>query len=257
MGGRLRPGSFLREETDEFDRLFHELSEMSAQRCSKTEEMKRQAEQLWRDMKDDSDSVTGDTTKVDSDHDISGLKKGFGSPSHTVRITRTMSTGPGGEEKTTEIVRESNHVNGGGQKMNSGACNGGKTPGFSNSLFSGSSSLRRSKLFGSDDKLFLDLLDDLDNIAGNTHSARRRRKARDLFADWLFMRDDRKGVSNGEQRKSKESFTDFATTKTTTGTGPSESLDVDDKPAPQNDIYSQWQEGSKSYEYPSEVGFLY
>ena len=44
----------------------------------------------------------------------------------------------------------------------------------------------KNKLWESGDKLLLDLLDDLDDISAAGPDARRRRKARDLFADWLF-----------------------------------------------------------------------
>lgn len=41
---------------------------------------------------------------------------------------------------------------------------------------------------GTDDKLFIQLLDDLDNISGGGH---RRRKAREIFSEWLFSQDVR------------------------------------------------------------------
>ena len=44
----------------------------------------------------------------------------------------------------------------------------------------------KNKLWESGDKLLLDLLDDLDDISAAGPDARRRKKARDLFADWLF-----------------------------------------------------------------------
>lgn len=56
------------------------------------------------------------------------------------------------------------------------------------------SSLKRVKqcIAEEGDKLFSDLLDDLDNISQvNTGSARRRRKARDIFSDWVFSSDSK------------------------------------------------------------------
>ena len=51
--------------------------------------------------------------------------------------------------------------------------------------------LKRSVLCHESDKLFSDLLDDLDNISAvNSDSARRRKRARDIFSDWLFHSDD-------------------------------------------------------------------
>lgn len=41
---------------------------------------------------------------------------------------------------------------------------------------------------GTDDKLFIQLLDDLDNISGGGH---RRRRAREIFSEWLFSQDVR------------------------------------------------------------------
>ena len=43
-----------------------------------------------------------------------------------------------------------------------------------------------SQLCDRSDKLFADLLDDLDNLSGDSASVRRRRRARDMFSDWLF-----------------------------------------------------------------------
>ena len=56
------------------------------------------------------------------------------------------------------------------------------------------SSLRKlkSSLWDKNDKLFADLLDDLDSISKlDTESARKRKKARDLFSDWLFSHDEK------------------------------------------------------------------
>ena len=74
-------------------------------------------------------------------------------------------------------------------------------------------SLRRSRI-GTGDKLFLDLLDDLDRISGNTPSSRRRKKARDLFAEWLFSQNPSVSSpsSNDIERKklNRKSFHEYA-----------------------------------------------
>lgn len=44
---------------------------------------------------------------------------------------------------------------------------------------------------GSEDKLFIQLLDDLDNISGGDQSIHRRRRAREIFSEWLFSQDVR------------------------------------------------------------------
>lgn len=40
-----------------------------------------------------------------------------------------------------------------------------------------------------EDKLFIQLLDDLDNISGGSQSVHRRRRAREIFSEWLFSQD--------------------------------------------------------------------
>ena len=59
----------------------------------------------------------------------------------------------------------------------------------------------------SSDKLFSDLLDDVDAISGNTPSVRRRRRARDIFSDWLFSDTNAEGKQN--RRKSQQSFEEY------------------------------------------------
>lgn len=46
-------------------------------------------------------------------------------------------------------------------------------------------------MHGSEDKLFIQLLDDLDNISGGDQSIHRRRRAREIFSEWLFSQDVR------------------------------------------------------------------
>ena len=59
------------------------------------------------------------------------------------------------------------------------------------------------------DKLFFDLLDDLDDLTGNTQSMRRRQRARDIFSDWIFSE---QLASEGEQKKkNRQSFHEFMT----------------------------------------------
>lgn len=69
---------------------------------------------------------------------------------------------------------------------------------------------------GDDNKLFIQLLDDIDNISGsNSQSIHRRRKAREIFSDWLFGQTDKspelaKIQSEPEHsRRFSGDFTDF------------------------------------------------
>ena len=65
-----------------------------------------------------------------------------------------------------------------------------------------SSPLSPLKPWSEDDRLFEQLLDDLDNIGGvNNLSARRRKKARAIFSEWLFSQD---AFDTSEQRASSE-----------------------------------------------------
>lgn len=48
-----------------------------------------------------------------------------------------------------------------------------------------------SHCHNNEDKLFIQLLDDLDNISGGSQSAHRRRRAREIFSEWLFSQDVR------------------------------------------------------------------
>ena len=71
-----------------------------------------------------------------------------------------------------------------------------------------------------DDKLFSDLLDDIDNI--NPAASRQRQKARDLFSDWLFSGDRRVSLNDrpmlrragagagASRQKSKRRSADFS-----------------------------------------------
>ncbi len=66
------------------------------------------------------------------------------------------------------------------------------------------------KTYDTGDKLFLDLLDDLDAISGNTPSARQRKRARDLFSEWLFSQETIGEESGESPQKNKDSFSDYA-----------------------------------------------
>ena len=62
--------------------------------------------------------------------------------------------------------------------------------------------LKSSVVGNESDKLFTDLLDDLDNISKlDTDSARRRKKARDIFSDWLFNSSEEHAPSYGSLRR--------------------------------------------------------
>lgn len=57
-------------------------------------------------------------------------------------------------------------------------------------LYQSSIKKLKNSMWDANEKLFSDLLDDLDNISmSDTESAKKRKKARDLFSDWLFSQD--------------------------------------------------------------------
>ncbi len=95
------------------------------------------------------------------------------------------------------------------------------------------------------DKLFLDLLDDLDNISGNTPSARRRKRARDLFSDWLFSQE---AIDEESPQKNKDSFSEYV-----------EQFDADffaainPKPLRHRKLHTRWRPKSRLFDYHSEV----
>ena len=103
---------------------------------------------------------------------------------------------------------------------------------------------------GAGEKLFSDLLDDLDNISHNhTDSARRRRKAREIFSDWIFS-------GEGGRNSPGIQHTDKTTTSPSQAQQPRRRKSHGDQPTPvRPDLYSKWR--PRSFEYLSEVGFSY
>ena len=103
--------------------------------------------------------------------------------------------------------------------------------------------------FDTGDKLFLDLLDDLDNISGNTPSARRRKRARDLFSDWLFSQE---AIDEESPQKTKDSFSDYI-----------EQFDADffsainPRPLRHRKLHTRWRPKSRLFDYHSEVSAIY
>lgn len=77
---------------------------------------------------------------------------------------------------------------------------------------------RDGRLFDTGDKLFFDLLDDLDNLTGDTPSVRRRQRARDIFSDWLFNEQAKSGSTSSlddpqgqGQPRNRKSFHEYLT----------------------------------------------
>jgi len=98
---------------------------------------------------------------------------------------------------------------------------------------------RHKSLWDENDRLFFQLLDDLDNLTGDTASARRRKKAREMFSNWLFSEDPRS--PDHPVKKYKDAFRDMAR---------SQSFEAPECKAA---LFSKWR--PRSFEYLSEVSY--
>jgi hypothetical protein len=92
-------------------------------------------------------------------------------------------------------------------------------------------------LWDENDKLFSQLLDDLDNITGDTASVRRRKKAREMFSNWLFSEDPKNAESPA--RKYKDAMRSLVKTR---------SVEI---PESKQELFTRWR--PRSFEYVSEV----
>ena len=132
---------------------------------------------------------------------------------------------------------------------NSGACESSSPEGASSQRDSGlfeSNPLHSKfgKLFEDNEKLFSQLLDDLDNIScSNSKSLQRRRRARDLFSDWLFS-EDALSPEQPMRERCREALKDFNRRRVQSARESS-----DHRPRE----FPRWR--PKSFEYHSEVGY--
>lgn len=206
-GGGLRPSSllrppsqesgsfrhsYLREEEDEFEKLFSELT--FAPTASKVAELKRRATRLLEEAtwKSGVPSVIVEGVCTDSSS-TNTVDDSVESNSESSPSGSAMALSPSCEACGKVKVKDKDHDSG------------------TDSLTSSDSLLRRKPSFTQpNDKLFVDLLDDLDRISGNTNSARRRRRARDLFSDWLFSSDSKNPANFRAEGCSPDGFSDYA-----------------------------------------------
>lgn len=185
--------SYLREEEDEFEKLFSELT--FAPTACKVAELKRRATRLLEEATSSSwksgvpsvivEGVCTDSSSTDPVDDSVDCNSECSPPGSA------MALSPSCEACGKVKVKDKDHDSG------------------TDSLTSSDSLLRRKpSLTQPNDKLFVDLLDDLDRISGNTNSARRRRRARDLFSDWLFSSDSKNPANF--RAEGPDGFSDYA-----------------------------------------------
>jgi hypothetical protein len=126
-------------------------------------------------------------------------------------------------------------------------------------IYAESGSLRIRSPLGDGEKLFSDLLDDLDNISQNhTDSARRRKKAREIFSDWLFSGEAGSGRNSpipAQRNAERLASSSSAAAASSPGQHKVERRRKShgDQPpaASRTDLYSKWR--PRSFEYLSEV----
>lgn len=175
-----RPKSFLRDEVDEFDRVFSELlfspqSRTSASlsqnsRWASFDRVVEEFENEATDLRVNSSSFTSTHTQTGHSHCLSNEH------TPTKCSSRRHSSSPCSAKDSSF---SSSPLSGRLPRDHHGNSE-------ADSARDASSYSQFSHLCDRSDKLFADLLDDLDNLGGDSASVRRRRRARDMFSDWLF-----------------------------------------------------------------------
>ena len=216
-----RPKSFLRDEMDEFDRVFSELFFSPHKRMShlaselvqeeptdgtnvvSTSQNKSALQSIHekedtvcgdRDVKAGKTNKTEQLTRVVSDSSSSSHKKsGFSQETRPKSHTQATVSSPVSRRiKSSSAQRSSFHED----MLHSYDTNSGGVQEAPSDIYMASLRKLKNGPWDKSDKLFADLLDDLDSISKlDTESARKRKKARDLFSDWLFSHDDRTSSS--------------------------------------------------------------
>jgi len=253
-----RPKSFLRDEMDEFDRVFSELLFSPKSRTSAS-------------LSQDSRWASFDRVVEEFENEATDLRVNSSSAMSTRSVTQTRHSGCFGNEHTPTTCSSRR------RSMSPLFKHSAKDSSFSSTPFStrpshdhhgsgrednvsesnsdSSSCSQFSHLCDRSDKLFADLLDDLDNLGGDSASVRRRRRARDLFSDWLFgnasisrqqgplllgerpmLRRNRAGVDR-KQYLAKRRSADFSDTSSRPG------------------LYTRWRR-PRSSEFYNEVGIV-
>lgn len=212
-----RPKSFLREEMDEFDRIF---SELFARRQPMTTLAEEVVERRF--------SRTGGAGRSPSE-------KCSPSEGYTTQTSRTSvheeTTSTGAKSKNCSTSSNSDHF----QEQKKSSRDSGLFEGEDSSSF---------KQGDEGDKLFGQLLDDLDNITGDTPSVRRRRRARDLFSNWLFNPEVKSPAEKSVLRRKRvhAAFADFAARR--------RSAEFPSSCSRREDLFTKWR--PKSFEYRDE-----
>ena len=212
-----RPKSFLRDEMDEFERIFSELLfPQSNQPMTTVSEEEADEEDdtdiMDRLMKGRGKSPGGDHVKRRSPQQRSprdGIVRGASFPTHSptsVCSNEGASKSPCSHHGASKAAcshhgatATSGHYPSVGRSRSFQETSTGR-PSRDSGLFEtedGTSLSRLEGIWNDNDQLFGQLLDDLDNITGNTPSVRRRRRARDLFSDWLFSNNHEKKAAGG------------------------------------------------------------
>ncbi len=238
-------GSFLQEELDAFDKIYAELLNSPYQRTNcvrfaQDGSSEPEAENLEIKTETKSGAIKSEDTEASVDPD-SDMELHFAAKFDRIRIRdddasifkippERTSRSPS-QDKLANIRKCASHdIPSSADKF------WGETPGEvpqirrrTKSCFSDNTgSFRSSTQYDTSDKLFLDLLDDLDSISGNTPSAKRRKKARDMFSEWLFHQD------KSLKTKNRKSFTEYTQKATGMGIAKSWLLSESDSKSKQN-----------------------
>ena len=196
--------SFLKAEEDEFERLFTELLYASHSRA---------AGKMADDDRDTSSKSDGNTILKEVGQKSEESKTRVGKmEARSPRVCDDVKLGAMGAPGDYGALRRRPQAP--FQKSRSfhdRAASPARQNGSKERLSDGAINLstdRAGKGLDTENKLFLDLLDDLDNITGDTPSAKRRQKARDIFSDWLFS-EQVKADNAGQRKKNRKSFHEF------------------------------------------------
>ena len=241
-GREARPKSFLRDEVDEFNEIFSELLSFSPYR--------KFTDYLGDSQGTDSDPgveiPTSEKTELSLEADnMEGVryKNLIGARSCDHRLCDRCKGGASGA--SGGAISPNKHLPRVqscpcGQSLSESRSSPQPPPDTGQGSSPGGPAGPRpnSTLWDENDKLFTQLLDDLDNITGDTASVRRRKKAREMFSNWLFS-EDPKSPETSPAGRYKEVMRSLVKTR---------SVEI---PESKQELFSKWR--PRSYEYISEV----
>ncbi len=253
--------SFLQEELDAFDKIYSELLDSDRN----TEEKKKMAAELRRRSRLMASHV--DASPVQQRRRCPAHAQSKGSSGQSQELQPSKSCDPDSRSSAANRERDpaaEGHVtscpecranrNETTPSPNANLASASRTPSSSvvadlEADIEDLSFIASGQKYDTGDKLFLDLLDDLDNISGNTPSARRRKRARDLFSDWLFSQEA--AIEEESPQKTKDSFSEYV-----------EQFDADffaainPKPLRHRKLHARWRPKSRAFDYHSEVSAI-